>query len=188
MTTVRTADQQAEFDRMQQYYQSQGERYSFSELWPRASKARLELLDALDGVSEEHSTWAPGNGDWSIKEVAVHILNSSRNTRRLVQALSSGKSGDSSGVETPRETTDTPLEALRNQLRDDGIEWSAALLALPPRPPLEPTAPHSMFGELHARAWYLFQRTHDQDHRGQVEAVKAAPGYPGAAGSSGGAS
>ncbi len=176
-----TSEQQAEYDRMQQYYVSQGERYSFSEIWPRAVKARLELLGAIEGVSEELSAWAPGNGDWSIKEVAVHILNSSRNTRRLVQALSAGEGGDSSGVETPRETTDTPLEELHAQLRDDGIEWSAAIMALPARPPLEPTAPHSMFGEMHARAWYLFQRTHDQDHRGQIEAVKAAPGYPGAA-------
>jgi uncharacterized damage-inducible protein DinB len=183
-----TADQQAEFDRMRQYYQSQGERYSFEEIWPRVSKARLDLLDAFDGVTEEHSTWSPGGDEWSIKEVAVHLLNSSRNTRRLVRALSAGETGDSSGVETPRESTDTPLEALREQIRRDGIEWSAAILDLPPRPALEPTARHSMFGELHARAWYLFQRTHDQDHRGQIEAVKSAPGYPGAAPSSGGAS
>lgn len=176
-----TSDQQAEFDRMRQYYQSQGERYTFAEIWPRAVKARLDLLDAFDGVTEEHAAWAPGDGNWSIKEVAVHILNSSRNTRRLVQALSAGKAGDSSGVETPRETTETPLEVLRAQLRDDGIEWSAAILALPERPAVTPTAPHSMFGDLHARAWYLFQRTHDQDHRGQIEAVKAAAGYPGVA-------
>ena len=176
-----TSDQQAEFVRMRQYYQSQGERYSFAELWPRVSKARLELLDAFDGVTEEQANWEPGDGNWSIKEVAVHILNSSRNTRRLVQALSAGRVGDSSGVETPRETTSTPFELLRSQLRDDGIEWSGAILGLPERPPLEPTAPHSMFGDLHARAWYLFQRTHDQDHRGQMEAVKAVAGYPGAA-------
>lgn len=176
-----TTEQQAEFDRMHQYYVSQGERYSFAEIWPRAVRARLDLLDALEGVTDEHAAWAPAAGEWSIKEVAVHILNSSRNTRRLVQALSRGESGDSSGVETPRETTSTPIDSLRTQLRDDGIEWTAAIQALPPRPALEPTAPHSMFGELHARAWYLFQRTHDLDHRGQIEAVKTASGYPGGA-------
>jgi len=176
-----TSDQQAEFDRMRQYYLSQGERYSFEEIWPRAVKARLELLDALDAVSEAHAGWAPGAGDWSIKEVAVHLLNSSRNTRRLVQTLSAGMPGDSSGVDVPHETTEASLKSLADQIRADGIEWSAAILDLPPRPPLEPTAPHSMFGELHARAWYLFQRTHDQDHRGQIEAVKATPGYPGGA-------
>jgi hypothetical protein len=63
-----TSDQQAEFARMRQYYQSQGERYSFAELWPRVSKARLELLDAFDGVTEDHANWAPGDGNWSIKE------------------------------------------------------------------------------------------------------------------------
>ena len=37
-----------------------------------------------------------------------------------------------------------------------------------------------VFGELHARAWFLFQRTHDLDHVGQIEAIKAADGFPGA--------
>lgn len=170
--------QQAEYDRMRGYYLAQGEKYSFKELWPRAMKARLDLLDALDGVTDDQAGWAPSTRDWSIKEVALHILKNSRSTRRLVRALSAGERGDTSGIEPPRETTAATIEELRVQLRDDGIEWAATLLDLPPAPPLTPTAPHSMFGELHARAWYLFQRTHDQDHRGQIDQVKAATGYP----------
>ena len=76
-----TSAQQAEFARMRQYYQSQGERYSFAELWPRVSKARLELLDAFDGgASPTHlltreafeiyrAQLAPGG------VIAVHISN-----------------------------------------------------------------------------------------------------------------
>ena len=172
-------DQQAEFDRMHSYYVSQGERYTFSELWPRAVQARLALMEALDGVQDAEAEWAPSAEDWSIKEVAHHILNSSRNVRRLVTALSAGETGDSSEIEPPRQTTDASMDTLRRELREDGIEWAATTRELPPTPSLEPTAPHSMFGELHARAWYLFQRTHDLDHRGQIEAVKAADGYPG---------
>jgi uncharacterized damage-inducible protein DinB len=174
-----TTDQQAEFDRMHQYYVTQGERYSFAELWPRAARARLELLDALDGVQDAEAEWAPSAEDWSIKEVALHILNSSRSARRLVSTLAVGAEGDSSNIEPPRKTTTASMDELRAQIRDDGIEWAAVLLDLPPKPPLEPTAPHSMFGDLHARSWYLFQRTHDQDHRGQIDAVKHADGYPG---------
>jgi hypothetical protein len=36
-----------------------------------------------------------------------------------------------------------------------------------------------MFGDLRARAWYLFQRAHDLDHAGQIAEVKAAARYPG---------
>lgn len=173
------SDQQAEFDRMHGYYVSQGERYTFSELWPRAAKARLELLDALERVDDAEAEWSASAEDWSIKEVAHHILNSSRNTRRLVRALSAGETGDSSSIDPPRQTTAASMDTLRTELREDGIDWAAVTQELPPTPPLEPTAPHSMFGELHARAWYLFQRTHDLDHKGQIEEVKAAPGYPG---------
>jgi uncharacterized damage-inducible protein DinB len=182
-----TTDQQAEFDRMHNYYVGQGERYSFSELWPRAVKARLELLASVDGVADQEAEWSASADDWSIKEVAHHILNSSRNVRRLVRALSAGESGDSSNIEPPRQTTDASMDALRTELRADGLEWAAVTQALPPTPALEPTAPHSMFGELHARAWYLFQRTHDLDHRGQIQDVKDAGGYPGAPADDGGA-
>ena len=40
-------------------------------------------------------------------------------------------------------------------------------------------SPHPFFGDLHARAWYLFQRVHDQDHAQQVLTNKTIDGYPG---------
>ncbi len=176
-----TTDQKAEFERMHQYYVAQGERYSFTELWPRGTRARLELLDVLERVDDPEAEWSPSADMWSIKEVALHLLNSSRSVRRLVQNLAAGQTGDSSDIEPPRKTTTASMDELRAAIRDDGIEWSAAILELPQTPPLEPTAPHSMFGDLHARSWYLFQRTHDQDHRGQIDDVKNADGYPGSA-------
>ena len=179
-----TTDQQAEFDRMHQYYAAQGERYSFSELWPRAAKGRLELLESLDKVGDAEAEWSPSAEQWTIKEVAHHILNGSRQVRRVVRNLAAGDPADSSSIEPPRQTTEASMDELRAELRDDGIEWAATTRELPAKPPLEPTAPHQMFGDLHARAWYLFQRTHDLDHKGQIEAVKASEGYPGAAGAS----
>lgn len=180
MTAERPAALQAEYDRMHSYYVTQGERYSFAELWPRASKARLQLLDSLEGLSDAQGAFDPGGGDWSIKEVAHHILNSSRNVRRTVAALAAGMAPGASDVEPPREATDAPMDELREGLRDDGIAWTVMIAGLEPRPPGEPTSPHPMFGELGARAWYLFQRTHDLDHMNQIEAVKQAEGYPAA--------
>lgn len=178
-----SSELQAEYDRMHQYYEAQGEKYSFKELWPRAMKARLELLDALESVGDVEAEWSPAPEEWSIKEVALHILNNSRSTRRVVRALSSGQSTDTAGIEPPRQTTSATVDELRTELRDDGIEWSAVILDLPERPALTPTARHSMFGDLHARAWYLFQRTHDLDHQNQIDKVKAAPGFPSGRGS-----
>lgn len=175
-----TTDQQAEFARIQGYLNSQGERHSHTGLWPRVVKARLQLLDSLEQVSEEQASWAPAAEDWSIKEVAVHLLNSSRSVCLIVQSLSEGRDADSSGIEPPREGSETPIAELYNQIRDDGIEWTITTAALPQMPPLEPTANHSMFGDLHARAWHLFQRVHDLDHMNQIEAVKQAEGYPSA--------
>jgi uncharacterized damage-inducible protein DinB len=175
-----TSDQQTEFDRIRGYLNSQGERSSHSEIWPRAIKARMQLLDSLEKVNDEQASWAPSDENWSIKEVALHILNSSRSVRQIVHSLSEGKDADSSGIEPPRKTTDAPVAELYDELRDDGIEWTVAITALPQMPPLEPTANHSMFGDLHARAWHLFQRVHDLDHMNQIEAVKQAEGYPAA--------
>ncbi len=175
-----TADQSNVADRMYRYYIAQGEKYSFAELWPRAVTARMQLLDSLAAVSEEEAAWSPEEDIWSIKEVAHHILNSSRHVRRVVLALAAGQLPDASGIEPPRETTDATMDELRAQLRDDGIEWAAVTKDLPARPPMEPTVLHPRFGELPARSWYLFQRTHDLDHMNQINAVKAADGYPAA--------
>ena len=171
---------QTEAERMLQYYNSQGERNTFREIWPRTVEARVNLLECLRKVSDEEGDWAPTADDWSVKQVAHHILNSSRSVRRVVKALAAGETGDSSNIEPPRETTDASVGELIEQLRDDGIEWTGVIAELPPAPPLQPTSPHQMFGELHARAWFLFQRTHDLDHVGQINAIKAMAGYPGA--------
>lgn len=175
-----TTDQQAEFDRLRGYLNSQGERNSHAAIWPRAVKARMQLIDSLEKVTDEQAAWSPSAEDWSIKEVALHILNGSRNARRIVQALSQGNSVDTSGIEPPRKTTDATVAELYEQLRDDGIEWTVAISQLPQTPPLEPTAPHPIFGDLHARAWHLFERVHDLDHANQIESVKQTDGYPAA--------
>lgn len=173
-----TSDQRAEFERMHGYYVSQGERYSFSELWQRVVKARIELLESFAKVKDTDADWSPSTEAWSIREIVHHVLNSSRNTRQLVSALSVGETGDSSQVDPLRAATDISMDELRDELRDDGIEWTTVIHQLPPRPSIKPTAPHSMFGELHARAWFLFQRTHDLDHKGQIESVLTADAYP----------
>lgn len=176
-----TDARQAEYDRLHGYLTSQGERFACIELWRRVVAARLELLDALDGVTEGQASFKPSPDDWSIGEIALHILRGSRGTRGLVERLAAGQAPSSTdrGVfEPPKEETVASIASLREDLLRDGVTWCVTTEQLPPRPAVEPTAPHTMFGELHARAWYLFERVHDLDHANQIKAVKAAPGYP----------
>ena len=170
--------QAEEFRRIHSYLQSQGERYTFSELWSRLIRARITVMDSVEGVTQEQAEFRFDPDEWSIAEVLHHLLTSSERVAELVDALSRGESVNPGRIDPPREETTATIGDLTTRLREDSIAWSALTQRLPDSPPTEPTAPHSMFGELHARAWYLFQRVHDLDHAGQIEKNKQAEGYP----------
>ncbi len=164
--------------RVRNYLQSQGERYTFTELWLRFVKARITLIDSVADVSQEQADFRPDEDEWSISEVLHHITTSSGRGAEVVESLTRGEIPTPDRIDPPRETSTATIEELRNNLTDDSIAWSAMIGRLPPAPSTEPTMPHTFFGELHARAWFLFQRVHDLDHAGQVGVNKASPGYP----------
>lgn len=161
------------------YLNSQGEKYTFTELWPRVVGGRLELLDALQGVSEQQAAFKPADDEWSIREVAWHALNGSRGVARLVEPMAKGETPPQrERVDPAREETAQSLAELHAALLSDSVAFGALAQTLPEPPSLEGTAPHMFFGELHCRAWYLFQRVHDQDHARQIAGIKEAAGYP----------
>ena len=167
-----------ERERVRGYLLSQGERYTWYELWRRVAPARLQLLDALDGVTDEQAAFIPAEGEWSIGEVAQHVLKGSRSNLALIERLATGEDASSEGVEPPREPAELSIAEAHEEILLNGVAFSALPLRLPEPPPLDPVAPHSFFGDLHCKAWYLFQRVHDVDHAGQIAAAKAADGYP----------
>ena len=169
---------QTEEARVRSYLQSQGERHTFAELWTRLIKARVSVMEAAEGVTQEQADFRFHPDEWSISETLHHLATSSGRVAELVESLSRGEVLDTGRIDPPREDTALSIEELRTLLRDDAIAWTALTHRLPPSPPTAPTAPHSFFGELHARAWYLFQRVHDLDHAGQIAKNKAAEGYP----------
>ncbi len=172
------ATQNDEALRVRSYLFSQGERYTFAELWPRMMKARMSVIDAAEGVTQAQAEFRPDADEWSVAEVLHHLTVSSARVAEVIEALSRGEEIAPRRIDPPREETSLSVERLREMLRDDAIAWSAMTHRLPPSPPTAPTAPHMIFGELHARAWYLFQRVHDLDHAGQIAKNKAAAGYP----------
>ena len=171
---------QAERERLQGYLLAQAEKYSWLELWPRVVGGRLEFLDVIRDVSEEQANFAPGGEQWSIAEVGQHVLDSSRHVAQLVQQLANGKDSAHGDADPDRAPASLPWPRLREALLEDSLAFAGLIRDLPEPPAFEPRVEHTFFGGLHARAWYLFQRVHDQDHARQALAIKEAAGYPAA--------
>ena len=70
------------------------------------------------------------------------------------------------------------FEELRCELMLNGTQFGTLAAALPEDAPLGSTAPHGTFGDLHCRAWYIFQRIHDADHVTQFRSIREAPDFP----------
>jgi len=169
---------QDERDRVRGYLLAQGEKYGYVEMWPRTVRGRLQLLDAIAAVNEAQARFRAASDQWSIAEIAQHILKASTANRRIVEALAGGGGADGARVDPPPEPTERTIDDLRRALLEDAVEWSALTRRLPAQPSFSALAPHPFFGDLHSRAWFLFQRTHDIDHANQVGQVKEAAGYP----------
>ena len=109
------ASQTTERERVRGYLLSQGKRYDYFEIWSRCVRARLEVLDSLQGVSDDQARFKPADGEWSISEVALHVLNGSRRVARLVELLAEGQPASSDRIDPPHEETNLKVEELHNQ-------------------------------------------------------------------------
>ena len=80
-----------EIGRVSGYLLGQAEKYSWLALWPRVVAARIEFLNTLERVSAEQAAWKPGEQDWSVEEVAQHVLDGSRRNQDMIRNLSYGR-------------------------------------------------------------------------------------------------
>ena len=165
--------------RVVNYLSSQGEKYSFKEMWPRVMQARIDLLNEMQGVNIDQAIFRFSESEWSILEIANHILQSSERVLKVVEGLAINSIVEQSlNVDPPRESTELSLKEIHDSLLDRGLELSTLTPNLPERPSTTPTWDHSIFGPLHARSWYLFQRLHDIDHMKQIQKNKIHSNYP----------
>ncbi len=173
-----------ERQRVSGYMLAQGEKYSWLDLWPRVVSGRIEFLNSLNRVTAEQAAWKPAEDSWSIEEVGQHVLDGSRRVASLVTDLSNGREPTASpqgigAVDPTQREADMPFPDLVTALLDDSRIFANVIEGLPEPPAFAPTSPHGFFGELHGRAWFIFQRVHDIDHANQVAAIKETEGFPG---------
>ena len=174
-----TSDAANENARVREYLLAQGSKYTWVELWPRVTEARLGLLDALRDVSEEQARFKPAPDEWSIAEVAQHVARDAQNAVPLIEALAAGRQPEGGGsADPPRDAAESGIDVLRAELLASSVQLAGLADRLPEPPNMEAVSPHVFFGDLHCKAWYLFQRVHDGDHAQQIAAVKQTPGYP----------
>jgi hypothetical protein len=175
MTNQLTEEQ----ERVRGYLLSQGERYDWVDLWARVISARIELMAEFDRVSDQQAAFSASDEQWSIGEVLHHALNGARGVEVLIESLAKGEeSTERQRVDPAREPAEAPFAQQRRELAEQSVQFAALAARLPEPPSLELTQPHMFFGDLHCKAWFLFQRVHDQDHAGQVRQIKEAAGYP----------
>ncbi len=143
-------------------------------------RERTRLLDLLDGLSDAQAFWKPQPDEWSIKDVLRHLLNSERLVVGIVTSLAAGVLPEDEirpGLQDPQELVS--LEDIVERLRGERQRLLAFLDSVSPSADLSATFPHPWFGPLNCKEWAAFQRIHDSDHIGQIEKIKAAPGFPG---------
>jgi uncharacterized protein (TIGR03083 family) len=143
---------------------------------------RGRLLALLDGLSKEQVAFRPAPDQWSIADVLRHVIAGEEHVALIVESLARGVVPGGKrviGRQTPEEGQ--PLAALVERLRAARADLLARIRGWPASPDLAATFGHPFFGPLNCKGWLAFQRLHDADHIGQLEQIKAAEGYPGAA-------
>jgi hypothetical protein len=140
---------------------------------------RGRLLGLLDGVSEEEAAFRPAPDQWSIADVLRHVTAAEEHVALVIESLARGvvpRGKRVMGRQIPDEGE--PLAALVERLRAARRDLLARIGRWPASPDLAATFEHPFFGPLNCKGWVAFQRLHDADHTGQLEQIKAAPGYP----------
>lgn len=162
-------------------------------------QSEQQLVEAINGLTDEQWHFKSGPDRWSVGEVVEHIV--------LADALlfeTAVKSLDARPGASWQETlpkTETLRRALPNRTRRvdaPGIikpqasmtraalvarfkEQRARTLAYvqdTDRPLKAHTAPNPFFGALNAHQWLLYIPLHNLRHNQQIDEVKASPGYP----------
>jgi membrane-associated protease RseP (regulator of RpoE activity) len=61
------------------------------EIENQSSKALEALEQALVGITDAEASWTPGEDEWSIKDILVHLIHNERDTHTWINDLVSGQ-------------------------------------------------------------------------------------------------
>lgn len=170
-------------------------------LWNELQAARQEVLKEAERLSQAQADWRPSERDWSVGEILHHLTLAEVNTGKLTTKLI--KEADAGGrlapyppdlmafaplpqsppgpMEAPpvvRPEKGRPIGQLLADMkaaRERSRQSIERLGSVDPRPL---TWKHFALGELNLAQWWMLQAGHDAQHLKQLQAVKAARGFP----------
>ena len=144
-----------------------------------------QLGGLLEGLSEEQARFKPGPDDWSVLELLRHVVVTKRGVARVCETLARGEQPAGLGGEGEARAQDgvmgeefPSLAQARAATQEAHEQLLSFLGRLSPAANTEARFRHFLFGDLNCREWAAFQRIHDGDHAGQIEKIRAAPGFP----------
>lgn len=168
-----------EAEKVRGYLLAQGRKYTWDQLWPRIVGSRATLVESLAGVSDEQGDWEPGSGTgeeaWGITQIVRHVISAGDGVLASTEALANGNVAPD---RTSPNLDNLKLSELMPLLLDSSEHLATMRKRVPENPNMELTSPHSFFGELTSKAWFLFIRVHDTDHLNQIATIKDTDGYP----------
>ena len=160
--------------RVTSYIQHQGTKSSDA-LVDLVSGSQARFLETVGGLSDDVASRSPAEGEWSVRELMLHVLAAETGVTRLVEGLARGEAPAREARPGGTAPDDgRPFVELVDQLRGVNASMLAAIRGLPAEPDLSTKSPHPFFGPLNCREWAAFQRVHDEDHIQHAAKILAA--------------
>jgi hypothetical protein len=138
-------------------------------------RERRRLVGVLAEVSQTQAAFVASPGQWSIRAVVEHVAASERGVVEIIARLA--------GIAAPPAgppAAGLPLTELREHLAGVRAQLLRLVGGLSGHADLDAKQEHLFFGPLNWKEWLAFQRVHDGDHIGQIEAIRSSPAYPSA--------
>ena len=154
-----------EFMRLMQDHASMGR----DEILQSVRETQDELLAIFRSCAEPRASTPPAEGEWSLRDLALHAVFTERLIATLVHHLARGtmppaEAFAGAGIGMMPDDHGRPFDAIVGELAEMNEAMLTAVRELPDEPNTEMKLPHPFFGPLNSLEWAGFQRVHDTDH------------------------
>lgn len=150
------------------------------ELSAMMTGCRDRFIAELDGLTDPQVVFSPGESEWSVKEVCLHVSNALTATAGGIAALARGttipgKGQDDIGV---MDADPGNSDDIRTNVEGAFEKAIKAVGILEHDCDMDATYTHPFFGPLNCRQMAVFNILHMNVHVAQLKRIKGTEGFP----------